>query len=930
MRIILALIGILLYQQSFGQVPILNIDNKQEKHSLAITQMNIDVIVSANVATTTYDLVFFNPFTRDMEGELSMPMNEGQEISRYALSVNGKLREGVIVEKIKARQTYEAVVRQNIDPGIVNITKGNFFKTKVYPIPAGGTKRVVIAVSETLNGDENNLYYTLPIESKENIASFKLDVKVIKNKGSDYKITSGFENIEFDSEDDAYILSLERENFKTAKPLKFTIPRFAKSDHQLFTCDVDGKTYFYLTTKAPKLKKIAKKTVKNITVYWDNSFSADKRDLEKELKLLETYLESLKGRKNISLISFNYKEEAPKSFTIDKDAAKLLNYIRNLKNDGATSFNNIKLSHNTDEILIFSDAVNTIGKSEIKTNKIPVYTIVSVAGSNYSLLKKISSETNGEFINLNMLSVKQSLEILSYDQEKFLSYSYNNTQIAEVYPNRPTRIGNYFEVSGIIKSDNLPPGKAGAKLKINYGSNKGITATQSFEINNESTAPVSRIWAGKKIESLMFDYESNKEEILKLSQKHNIITKNTSFIVLDRIEDYVMHKILPPEELRETYYNLLAKQEKNKKEAPDRLMEENEKRINRLKSWYEKPPKISSNNKGNRANNTVFEDEEAIPVNERSENPPPPLRGSNESYDMMPPPPPPPASQRTGNSEDEYDFVLNDEVALEEEEEVYNFRVVEKRSNQRSKSKIKVLAWQPDAPYMKTLRKLEAKDLDSAYFELKKDNKTRPAFYIQVSELLFEKKQNNKAIRVLSNTVELDLENPELLKTVARRLLNNGEYDMAIKIFTEVKELRPEEPQSFRDLAHAYSLSGQYQKALDLYLYIIEHRWNRFEEIKDIVFNEMNNLIALHKDELNISKVDKKYIKAMPLDVRITLEWSSNDNDIDLWVIDPNGEKCYYQHKATKIGGKISYDFTRGYGPEEFSLKEAIRGTYTV
>ncbi|MDW3192642.1 MAG: DUF2135 domain-containing protein [Cytophagales bacterium] len=64
--------------------------------------------------------------------------------------------------------------------------------------------------------------------------------------------------------------------------------------------------------------------------------------------------------------------------------------------------------------------------------------------------------------------------------------------------------------------------------------------------------------------------------------------------------------------------------------------------------------------------------------------------------------------------------------------------------------------------------------------------------------------------------------------------------------------------------------------------------------------------------------------------VRIVIDWSSNDSDIDLWVIDPNGEKCFYGHKYTQMGGKISSDFTQGYGPEEFSLKEAERGFYTV
>ena len=161
-------------------------------------------------------------------------------------------------------------------------------------------------------------------------------------------------------------------------------------------------------------------------------------------------------------------------------------------------------------------------------------------------------------------------------------------------------------------------------------------------------------------------------------------------------------------------------------------------------------------------------------------------------------------------------------------------------------------------------------------------------------------------------------------------MLDENQSEMAIKIFEEVKNLRPEEPQSYRDLALGFSLHKQYQKALEMYIEILNRNWNRFEDIKDVVLNEMNALISLHKSELNLKTVNAKYMKAMPLDIRITLELSSNENDIDLWVIDPNGEKCYYSHTHAKIGGKISRDFTRGYGPEEFSLKTAKRGIYTV
>jgi len=44
----------------------------------------------------------------------------------------------------------------------------------------------------------------------------------------------------------------------------------------------------------------------------------------------------------------------------------------------------------------------------------------------------------------------------------------------------------------------------------------------------------------------------------------------------------------------------------------------------------------------------------------------------------------------------------------------------------------------------------------------------------------------------------------------------------------------------------------------------------------------------------------------------------------------PLGEHCYYSHKETHIGGMISRDFTRGYGPEEYMIKKAPNGSYDI
>ncbi|MGH8797775.1 MAG: YfaP family protein, partial [Caldimonas sp.] len=63
---------------------------------------------------------------------------------------------------------------------------------------------------------------------------------------------------------------------------------------------------------------------------------------------------------------------------------------------------------------------------------------------------------------------------------------------------------------------------------------------------------------------------------------------------------------------------------------------------------------------------------------------------------------------------------------------------------------------------------------------------------------------------------------------------------------------------------------------------------------------------------------------------RVVLAWDADDTDVDLHVIDPNGEEVYYGHRASYQGGAITRDATGGYGPEEFALKVAKPGRYRV
>ena len=184
------------------------------------------------------------------------------------------------------------------------------------------------------------------------------------------------------------------------------------------------------------------------------------------------------------------------------------------------------------------------------------------------------------------------------------------------------------------------------------------------------------------------------------------------------------------------------------------------------------------------------------------------------------------------------------------------------------------------------------------------------------------------AEQVLSNISELKLESPELLKSYGYKLLELKKYNNAIEVFTELVKIKGEDPQSYRDLAMTYERAGKYQEALDTYYNILTKTWDsRFYSVKDVVLKEMNRLISINKN-LNLSNIDKRLIYAMPLDVRVVLDWTVDNSDIDLHFVDPYEEEGYYGNKLTRIGSRLSGDITQGFGPEEFALKDAVKGKY--
>lgn len=62
----------------------------------------------------------------------------------------------------------------------------------------------------------------------------------------------------------------------------------------------------------------------------------------------------------------------------------------------------------------------------------------------------------------------------------------------------------------------------------------------------------------------------------------------------------------------------------------------------------------------------------------------------------------------------------------------------------------------------------------------------------------------------------------------------------------------------------------------------------------------------------------------------VILSWDTNQTDLDLHVVSPDGKHCWYGQRVVENGGALDVDVTTGYGPEIYSTPTPIKGTYLV
>lgn len=141
-----------------------NVDGRDVPLTIGYHKVQVDI--RDQIARTVVEQSFKNHTAARLEGVFYFPLPPNASVSSFAMWIGNELVEGDIVEKQRAREIFETILREKRDPGLLEWSGGNIFKARVFPIFPYSEKRIKLSYTEALpkHGDQYTYRYALQSE----------------------------------------------------------------------------------------------------------------------------------------------------------------------------------------------------------------------------------------------------------------------------------------------------------------------------------------------------------------------------------------------------------------------------------------------------------------------------------------------------------------------------------------------------------------------------------------------------------------------------------------------------------------------------------------------------------------------------------------------------------------------------------------------
>ncbi|HIA63501.1 MAG TPA: VWA domain-containing protein [Planctomycetaceae bacterium] len=550
----------------------------QPLHSYCIKSLDVNVNLNGQVARVQVSQEFKNTSKRTIEASFVFPLPYDGAIDRLTLLVGNKEYEAKLIDRDEARRIFEGYVRRNQDPALLEWMGSGMFKTSVFPIPPGETRKVTIRYSQVCRQFQGMTEWLFPLRIARHTTKPIEQLSVQVSISSSLAIKSVYSP--------THSIAVKKPSPKIARisyEQKNVIPN---SDFRLFydvgkqsigtsvlsyRPDGDEDGYFMMLI-SPDIQAQQRENIsKNVVFVVDRSGSMTGRKIDQAKEALRFVINNLNDGDLFNIVAYDSEIEtfAPELQRQNKSSRdKALGFIESIFAGGSTNIDgalNAALDMLQDDetpnyVVFLTDGIPTVGETNIAR-------IVDNAAKANSVRARVCCFGVGYDVNSLLLD---KLARTGYGQSVYVRPDEDiEAKVAEFY----TRIASpvltdvklRVDVDGVkiaqgsvvnrVYPRNLYDLFAGDQLvlvgRYKHAGNAKVVLSgrvngevQRFEfpakLEHKSTSSnqsfVEKLWAVRRIGEIIdkIDLEGRNDELLDelvmLSRRHGVLTPYTSFL----------------------------------------------------------------------------------------------------------------------------------------------------------------------------------------------------------------------------------------------------------------------------------------------------------------------------------------------------------------------------------------------------------------
>ncbi|MBI2195349.1 MAG: hypothetical protein HYU36_25490 [Planctomycetes bacterium] len=560
---------------------------------LTVGYHKVTVDIRDQIARTVIEESFVNHTDSRLEGVFYFPLPQEASISGFGMWIGNELVEADVVEKERAREIYETILREKRDPGLLEWSGGNIFKARVFPIFAHSEKRITLTYTQVLPLRDGRSRYSYALQSEllkqHPLRELALDVRIhsalplkgVKCPSHETRLdrTEHSARVEFSAQeytpDRDFEVDIEMDNAQT--PLAIVPHQRGEDGYFLLLLNPPQPPSGQEVTPGGSAEQVE---ALDLLILADTSGSMDASQREAQAAFIGALLASLGEKDTFNLATCDTEVRWLSPEAVPATEANLMlaqEFLAARRSLGWTDLDQAFASarqrarphthvvYAGDGILTTGDGdpvalVQRLGFREpsgqfekAAAGRPGIYHTVAT-GSSFepAVLKAIATFGGGSFRRLEgekgpQDAARQFLGEIARPVLTNLKVQFQGFRTARVYPEELPNLPAGHQ--HILLGRFLPDGKALAGEVIVTGTRDGkpveFRSAVSLPQGEESNSFIPRLWARLHLDSLLEQGRSPeiKEEIIALSEEYQIMTPYTSFLVLESDSDRERFKV---------------------------------------------------------------------------------------------------------------------------------------------------------------------------------------------------------------------------------------------------------------------------------------------------------------------------------------------------------------------------------------------------